>query len=68
MSREGDGDERVALFDLDGLLADYDVAMSRQMRLLQAPGEEPYGHRFPDGQEPPHLEARRKLVQRQPGF
>ena len=68
MSRENDGDDRVALFDLDGSMADYDTAMSQQMRLLQGPGEEPYLHRYPDGQEPAYIEARRKLIQRQPGF
>ena len=31
--------DRVALFDLDGSLADYDLAMRRDLRLLCAPDE-----------------------------
>jgi 5'(3')-deoxyribonucleotidase len=57
----------VALVDLDGTLADYDEAMVREMRAIQGPGEARYGdvHR---PVEAPYVEARRKLIQRQPGF
>ena len=60
--------DQIALVDLDGTVADYDTAMRDAMRLIQGPGEEPYGHRFPELLEVPHMEARRKLIQRQPGF
>lgn len=61
----------VALVDLDGTLADYDSAMTEAMRSVQDPSEAPYGSRYePDGtrKEIPHVEARRRLIQRQPGF
>jgi hypothetical protein len=57
-----------ALVDLDGTIADYDGAMGNAMCALQAPSEEPCGRRYADSEEPPHIEARRKLIQRQPGF
>lgn len=56
--------DRIALLDLDGTVADYDSSMRAEMRKLQAPGESDYLHRGPDGEELPHLEARRKLIQR----
>jgi hypothetical protein len=60
--------DRLALIDLDGSAADYDEAMSREMRALQTPGEPPYTGRYEEDAEPRHIEARRKLIQRQPGF
>lgn len=57
-----------ALLDLDSSLADYPTAMRDQMRALQTPDEEPYVGRDPSEQELPHVEARRKLIQRVPGF
>jgi 5'(3')-deoxyribonucleotidase len=60
--------DAIALIDLDGTVADYDGAMYERMRLLQAPEETPYGGRDFDDKEPPHVEARRKLIQRSPGF
>jgi 5'(3')-deoxyribonucleotidase len=64
----GTGEDRVALIDLDGTVADYDGAMVEAMRLLQSPGEAPYSGRYHDDHEPAHVAARRKLIQRQPGF
>lgn len=58
----------IALIDLDGTLADYDSAMHRHQRRLQAPGEAEYTGRYDDGQEPKYIECRRKLIQRLPGF
>ena len=62
--------DRIALIDLDGTIADYDASMTRYQRLLQSPGEEPYTGRYGANEEhePVHLAARRKVVQRQPGF
>lgn len=57
--------DRIALLDLDGSLADYDAAMTAQLELLKAPDEEPFRTR---AGEPTHITARRKLVQRIPGF
>ncbi len=56
----------VACIDLDDTLAKYSQGLAAQMRLLQAPGEPEWKDR--ETVEPPHMEARRKLIQRQPGF
>ena len=64
-----EAEDRVALIDLDGTAADYDTEMQAQMRLIMAPGEGLYTHRpVLDEDEPEYLKARRKLIQRQPGF
>ena len=60
--------DAIALIDLDGTVADFDGAMYERMRLLQAPEETPYAGRDFEDKEPPHVEARRKLIQRTPGF
>lgn len=60
--------DRIALIDLDGTVADYDSALREAMRTLQAPNEPPYADRYTGGVEPPYIEARRKMVQRVPGF
>jgi len=64
-------EDRVALIDLDGTVADYDKALIREMRAIQGPEDAPYTNRYESGgirTEIPHVEARRKLIQRQPGF
>ncbi len=63
-----DIDDNVALIDLDGTVADYDKALRDAMLTLQAPNEPPYEDRYTGGTEPPYIEARRKMIQRQPGF
>lgn len=62
--------ERVALFDLDGTLADFTGAMEAGMRKLATPGEIAAGTYYPLGHDdgPDYIEARRRLVKRQPGF
>jgi hypothetical protein len=52
--------DRVALIDLDGSVADYDLAMNQALAELAAPGE-------PEG-EGPWMKARRRLIKNQPGF
>lgn len=59
---------RTALLDLDSSLADYVASMTAHMRPLQGPDEVPYVGRDPSERELPHVEARRKLIQRIPGF
>lgn len=62
-------EDKIALIDLDGTVADYDAAMTAAMRALQSPEERPYEDRYGGGAaEPLHLEARRKVIQRQSGF
>jgi 5'-nucleotidase len=63
-----DADDKIALIDLDGTVADYDTALQAGMLSIQAPGEPAYADRHTGGTEPPYAEARRKLIQRQTGF
>ncbi|HYX21696.1 MAG TPA: hypothetical protein VFA98_12700 [Thermoanaerobaculia bacterium] len=66
-----DDQDAIALIDLDGTVADYGGALAREMRTIQHPGEEPYMDRYEEltkRVEPPHVEARRKMIQRVPGF
>ncbi|WP_394829149.1 5' nucleotidase, NT5C type [Pendulispora albinea] len=65
---EIESSDQIALIDLDGTLADYDTALREKMQMLQAPEEPPYAPRSMERVEPPHIEARRRLIQAQPGF
>jgi FMN phosphatase YigB (HAD superfamily) len=59
--------EKVALFDLDGTLADFDGAMVVGLNALAAPGERI--HTMPYEQdELPHMATRMRLIKQQPGF
>jgi 5'-nucleotidase len=58
-------EDQVALIDLDGTVADYDGEMDRNLQLLRGPTEE---HFRGWDDVPPHIEARRNLIKRQPGF
>ena len=60
--------DKIALIDLDGTVANFDKALSEQMKTLQAPNEPLYGDRYTGGIEPDYISARRKMIQRQPGF
>jgi 5'-nucleotidase len=53
--------ERVALIDMDGTLADLDLAMAEQLAALASPGE-------PSGEGTKWLKARKALIKNQPGF
>lgn len=55
--------EDVALFDLDGTLADYEKRMSCDLSRLLAPGE-----KLSMDDSLPHVEARMALVKSQPGW
>lgn len=56
--------DKVALIDLDNTIADYDGSMGLQMISINSPSETYQRYDV----EPPYIEARRKLIQRQPGF
>lgn len=58
--------DRVALIDLDGTVADYDKSMNEWQQKLASPTETIPFTRM--DHETPWLEARRKLIQRIPGF
>lgn len=57
--------EKIALFDLDGSLADYDHSMRVMLQQVKSPDES-----LPDNlyEAAPHWRARMDLIKRQPGF
>jgi hypothetical protein len=57
----------IALFDLDGTLADYDKSMDRQQNLIRGAKEKRYVKMGPGDKRGPR-EARRRLIQSVPGF
>ncbi len=60
--------DQIALIDLDGTVADYDKSFRQKMVPLLSPSEEMPMDRYTYASEPPHMEARRKLIQSVPGF
>lgn len=60
--------DQVSLIDLDSNIADYDKSLHYHMNRLRAPEEPIFTGRYESGGEPPHIEARRKLIQAYPGF
>jgi 5'-nucleotidase len=59
--------EPIALFDLDGTLADFDEAMQQRLAELRSPGEDPRSDDV-SSEEVHHVKARYRLVKSQPGF
>jgi 5'(3')-deoxyribonucleotidase len=59
--------EKVALFDLDGTLADYHSALKDDLEKIRSPYE-PEIENIDFDRAPPHLEARRHLITSQPGW
>src|ERR1044071_2937251 len=59
---------QVALFDLDGSLADYEGAMRRDLALLRAPEEPEVGENFREMEQLPHIKARMDMIKRIPGW
>lgn len=59
--------EPIALFDMDGTLADFDASMRLKLAELRAPGEDPQSDTtaFEDVL---YVRARRRLIKAQPGF
>ena len=58
--------DAIALFDLDGTLADYDTQMRADFSRLCSPGEPHIAN--PSASELPWVCARTKLIRRQPGW
>jgi phosphoglycolate phosphatase-like HAD superfamily hydrolase len=56
----------VALFDMDGTLADYDGQMRRALRRIRSPGEPDYP--LHDRNAPRYFGARLDLIKAQPGW
>lgn len=67
MLTDAQASEPIALVDLDGTLADFDGEMTRRMRRLQAPSEEPYAS-VGNVDGAPYVEERKLLIKSQPGF
>lgn len=59
--------EPIALFDLDGTLADFDASMQHKLEELRSPGEDPKLDETMC-EDVPHIRARRRLIKTQPGF
>jgi len=59
--------EKIALFDFDGVLADYDLAMARDYEKIKSPGDLPYCS-FKRDEEPPYVKERIKLIRCNPGW
>lgn len=59
--------EPIALFDLDGTLADFDKSMRQKLAELRSPGEDPQADETAS-EEIPYMKARRRLIKSQPGF
>ena len=59
----------MALFDLDGTLADFDSAMRAGMAKLAGSGESVWASGMhQEAEEPDYITARRRLIKAQPGF
>lgn len=58
--------EPIALFDMDGTLADYDAAMVRDMRLIASPYEPEWTREV--GNEPEYIKARIDMIRARPGW
>lgn len=56
----------IALFDLDGTLADYELRMRRDLRRIAAPGEPAFA--LHDRDAPRYFGARLDLIKSQPGW
>ena len=60
----------IALFDLDGTLADYHGRMEQDLEAMRAPGEEPLKFLYDDSEHPlpSYIEARKLAITRQEGW
>lgn len=58
--------EPIALFDLDGTLADFNASMQRKLEELRAPEEDPKD--TTTFEHVPYVRARHRLIKTQPGF
>lgn len=60
-------EDNIALIDLDATTADFDGSMRKLLDRLRSP-EEPPSCDYAHDKAPPHIEARRDLIKRMPGF
>lgn len=57
--------EKIALFDMDGTLCDYDGAIQRDYNLTKSECDPPYSH---DNKQYPYLKRRVDFIRRTPGW
>ncbi len=62
------GGPKIALFDMDGSLADFDGAMIRDLNRLRSPDEPPTPFNFRELEKLRHMKARMHLIHSQPGW
>ncbi len=62
--------DRIALFDMDGSLADYDLAMRRDLRSMRAPCEPPIADddNLHNMEDEPHLDTRMRFIKSHSGW
>ena len=60
------GDDKLALFDMDGTLADYEGKLREDLLRLASPGEPSPKLHWDDGE--PWMDARMRLIKSQPGW
>lgn len=59
---------RIALFDLDGSLADYELALTRDLRSLQSPAEEDLTDDLWGAEKHGYINHRMRMIKTQPGW
>ncbi len=57
--------DKIALFDMDGTLCDYEGAIERDYNLTKSPGDPPYSH---DNKQYPYLKKRIDYIRNSPGW
>jgi 5'(3')-deoxyribonucleotidase len=67
MNEQSKPAEPIALFDMDGTLADFDASMQKKLAELRSPGEDPQADETAF-EEVPYVKARRRMIKAQPGF
>jgi hypothetical protein len=61
-------DDKIALFDMDGSLADFDGALRAQLEMMRAPSEPPIPDNLWDMERELYIKARMRAIKAVPGF
>jgi 5'-nucleotidase len=61
-------DDKIALFDMDGSLADFDGALRSILEEMRAPSEPPIPDNLWDMEREPYIKARMRAIKAVPGF
>jgi len=68
MPIQNDSLDKIALFDMDGTLADFAGGLQAVMQPMQSPGEQCDYDSYDQDNEPDFMKARRRAAKNQPGF